>query len=281
MRLLTAPFRVVLPFALSLLVVACSSEPESGGPASSPDAAISSSVQALRNNDISAFLAATMPPEMIQKMQTEFEDARSEPIDPNEAQQFADMMQRLTAPGAEEKLSAEIKPQLQQNAAQLPFLIGMGRGMAQSSLQQSQDLNDEQKTQAGQLLVSVADWAESADLTNPDKLDQAIAVICNAARAMELDSLEAAQALSFDDALGKAGGVLGATKELFNIYGLSMDEFLDSVSTKTVNSDDGSATVEVAYSLFGQSYDTEVQMAKAGDHWFSQGIVDEMNSPGE
>lgn len=281
MRLFTAPSRVVLLLALSLVVAACSSDSGGGGPASSPDAAISSSVQALKDNDMAAFLAATMPPEMIEEMQTEFESARAEPVDPNEAQQFADMMQRLTAPGAEDQLSAEIKPQLQQNAAQLPFLIGMARGMAQSSLQQSQDLNDEQKTQAGQLLVSVADWAESADFTNPDKLDQAIAVVCNAARAMELDSLEAAQALSFDDALGKAGGVLGATKELLNIYGLSMDEFLDSVSTKTVNSDDGSATVEVAYSLFGQSHSTEVQMAKAGDHWFSQGIVDEMNSPGE
>lgn len=281
MRLFTAPIRVVLPLALSFMIVACSSEPDGGGPASSPDGAISGSVSALRNNDMAGFLAATMPAEMIQEMQTEFEEARSEPVDPNEAQRFADMMERLTAPGAEEQLSSEIKPQLQQNAAQLPLFIGMARGMAQSSLQQSQELNDDQKTQASQLLVSVADWAENADLANPEKLDQAIAVVCNAARAMNLDSLEAAQALSFDDALGKAGGVLGATKELLNIYGLSMDDFLDSVSTNTVNSDDGSATVAVAYSLFGQSHSTEVQMAKAGDHWFSQGIVDEMNNPGE
>ncbi|MEI4908346.1 hypothetical protein Q8G40_30140, partial [Klebsiella pneumoniae] len=77
---------------------------------------------------------------------------------------------KLTAPGAEDKLYAELEPQLkqfeQQSAQQMPMMIAMGQGFIQSAIQQSKDLNDQQKQQTMALTDATAKWAQTAKFTD-------------------------------------------------------------------------------------------------------------------
>ena len=164
--------RLVLCALAALCLSACLQE-GSGGAADSPEAAILSSVEALKGNDVKAFLESAMPPEAIAEMRAEFEKNRSQMSD-SDAAQFNEMMAKLTADGAADQLFAEAQPQLAQMAPQLPFLVGMVRGMGASSIQEQENLSDVEKENARKALDALGNWVEGADLTSEDNLRRAI-----------------------------------------------------------------------------------------------------------
>jgi hypothetical protein len=258
---------------------AASAPPVAAAPAASPDAAVAAAVKALRDNNLAALFAASLPAGEYAKLKTDWnKDINAEPVTEEDRKEFAEKMAKLTAPGAEDKLFAEIKPQLdefdKQAAQQMPMMIAMGQGFAQSAIQQNKDLTDAQKQQAAQLLDATAKWAQTTKFTDPTLVKNAIAVICKTARDLNLKSVDEARALSYDQGMQKAGIVLGGVKQVLAVYGLNMDKALDSVKVETVSATGDTAKVKITYTAFDTPFSTESDLVRVDGRWYGKDAIE-------
>jgi hypothetical protein len=283
--------RIALLAALAAAAVGCDQQaPSSTGAApaaavtvtpGTPDGTITASVKALRDNNLAALLENTLPPGELTKVKADWGKSTQEPITDEDRKQFTDTMTKLTAADAEAKLYAQIEPQLkefdQKSAQQMPMMVAMGQGFAQSAIQQNKDLNDQQKQQAQVLLDSVAKWAQATHFTDPALVKSAIAIVCKAARDLNLKSIDEARALTYDQAMQKAGVVLGATKQVLGVYGLNVDKALDSIKVEPVTTAGDTAKVKVTYTAFDQTFSTDNDLVRVSGKWYSKQAIDQWN----
>jgi hypothetical protein len=249
---------------------------------STPDASVSATVAALRANNVGVFLQNALPPDELAKLKTDWtKDVNKDPVTDEDRKQFADTMTKLTAPGAEDKLYADMEPQLKEfdtkTAQQMPMMIAMGQGFAQSAIQQSKDLNDQQKQQTQALIDATAKWAQTAKFTDPALVKGAIAAACKTARDLNLKSIDEARALNYDQAMQKAGIVVGGVKQIFAVYGLNMDKALDSVKVETASTTGDTAKVKVSYTAFDQPFSTESDLVKVDGRWYGKQAIEQWN----
>ncbi|HEY8010313.1 MAG TPA: hypothetical protein VIE67_04885 [Rudaea sp.] len=287
----TKLMRFAFLLALAGLVAACGKNEEQAAnkaavpaapvavPTATPDAAILTAVRMLRANDINGLLTAALPAAQLAKIKTDWtQHLTKDPITDEDRRKFADQMTRLTAPGAEDKIYADIEPQLKkfdkEGAAQMPMMIAMGQGFVQSSIQQSKDLSDEQKKQSAALVDATAKWAQGVKFTDPALVKGAIAAICKTARDLNLKSLNEVRALSYDQGMLKAGIALGGLKQVLAVYGLSLDKSLDSIKVETVSTTGDAAKVKVTYSAFDQPFTTESDLLKVDGKWYGKQAIE-------
>jgi hypothetical protein len=283
--------RLALAVAIAALAAGCGpSETAAPGAApavaiaapSSPDGAVSASVAALRANNVSAFLNNALPAGELAKLKADWnKDINKDPVTDEDRKQFTDTMAKLTAPDAETKMYAEIEPQLKEfdakTAQQMPMMIAMGQGFAQSAIQQSKDLNDQQKQQAQAMIDATAKWAQNVKFTDPALVKSAIATISKTARDLNLKSIDEARALSYDQAMQKAGTVLAGIKQVFAVYGLNMDKALDSIKVETVATTGDTAKVKISYTAFDQPFSTESDLVKVDGKWYGKQAIEQWN----
>lgn len=285
--------RLTFAIAIALLAVGCgqnqSAPPQAAStPAAvasvaaptSPDSTVMASVKALRANNIAALLDNALPAGEVAKMKAEWsKNMNKDPVTDDDRKKFAEQMTKLTAPGAEDKLYAEIEPQLKQfdaqSAQQMPMMIAMGQGFAQSAIQQNKDLNDSQKQQAVSLVEATGKWAQSVKFTDPVLVKQAIAAICKSARDLNLKTIDDARALNYDQAMQKAGIVLAGMKQVLAVYGLNMDKALDSVKAETVATTGDTAKVKISYTAFDQPFSTDSDLARVEGKWYSKQAIEQ------
>lgn len=274
--------------ALSLvLATACSKETPSGEAASpaaaksaaGPEAAIHTSVALLKAGDIGGLIAHSLPPADYAKVKAEWGQDQDPPTDEERAQ-FAEMMAKLTAPDAEQTLYAEIEPQLTafdaQYQQQLPMYVNMGRGFLRSTIQQSKDLAEAEKTQALAAIDALADWMQNTRFTDPDKVKQVIAIATATAREMKLATIDEARALSYEDAMQKGQLVFQAIKRTVAVYGFSIDDTLDSVKTTLVANDGSNAKVKIDYTLLGKPLTAEAEMVQRDNAWYGKNALEKL-----
>ncbi len=282
--------RVALLVALAAAGFGCSQQNSSAPttPAavavatSSPEGTITASVKALRENNVASLLEITLPPAELTKIKTDWtKEMNKDPVTDEDRKQFADTITKLTAPDAEAKLYAQIEPQLKEfdakQAQQMPMMVAMGRGFAQSAIQQSKELTDNQKQQASQLLDAVGNWAQTTHFTDPALVKSAIAAICKTARDLNLKTIDDARALTYDQGMQKAGIILGGVKQVLLVYGLNTDKSLDSVKVEPAVVTGDSATVKVNYVAFDQPFATDSDLVKIDNKWFSKQAIDQWN----
>ena len=285
--------RLALVAALAAAAVGCNQQaaptatatapvpaPVAAPVAASPDAAIQASVRALRTNNVAALLDNALPAAEVAKMKADWsKEMNKEPVTDEDRRKFSEEMAKLTAPGAEDKLYAELEPQLkqfeQQSAQQMPMMIAMGQGFVQSTIQQSKDLTEQQKQQTLALIDATAKWAQTAKFTDAGLAKQAIGVVCKSARDLNLKSVDEARALTYDQAMQKAGIVLAGIKQVLALYGLSMDKALDSIKTEVVSTTGDAAKVKVSYTAFDQPFSTESDLVKVDGKWYSKQAIEQ------
>ena len=285
--------RLALVAALAAAAVGCNQQaaptatatapvpaPVAAPVAASPDAAIQASVRALRTNNVAALLDNALPAAEVAKMKADWsKEMNKDPVTDEDRRKFSEEMAKLTAPGAEDKLYAELEPQLkqfeQQSAQQMPMMIAMGQGFVQSTIQQSKDLTEQQKQQTLALIDATAKWAQTAKFTDAGLAKQAIGVVCKSARDLNLKSVDEARALTYDQAMQKAGIVLAGIKQVLALYGLSMDKALDSIKTEVVSTTGDAAKVKVSYTAFDQPFSTESDLVKVDGKWYSKQAIEQ------
>lgn len=279
--------RAALMLALAAAVAACGKKEEAAttaapapvaAPLATPDATMLAAAQALRGNNLGAFLAAALPAAELAKIKGDWaKKMHEDPITDEDRKKFVEQMAKLTAPGAEDKLYAEAEPQLKKleaQAQQIPMMIAMGQGFLQSAIQQNQELTEEQKKQSSALIDAAAKWAQGVKFTDPALAKAAIAAVTRTARDLNLKSLDEVRALDFDQGMAKAGIALAGVKQVVAAYGLKIDAWLDSVKAETVSTAGDTAKVKVTYTAFDQPFTTESELVRLDGKWYGKQAIE-------
>lgn len=271
---------LALAGALAVALAACGKKEEEASTAPAvveakaqslgPAETLQATTDAFKSNDLGALLALTLPPGKLDEMKADWDKNRAEPITDEDRQEFADGWGKLVADGAVDKMMAEAAPQLEQMKQQLPMMLPMFQGMATMSVSENTELSDDQKAAATGALNGLFTWAQGADLANSDKLRQALTIAHERGRSLNINTLDDVKALEFNQMLAKGSVMLGAVKEILNVYGLSLDDMAGSLKAEQVEATADTAKVRTSYTLFGQqiSYDTE--MVRQDGRWYSK-----------
>ncbi len=235
---------------------------------STPDGSLMSVIESIKHNDIKSLMKASMSAEMYDKAVAEFENAKMSPSESDKAQ-FAQMMEKLTSDGAVDQLMAMATPQLEQARAQLPMLLMMGKGMASSAIQASPDIPADQKDTATKAVNAVMDFVSDNDILSEEVTRKAITAAVAAAKSLNMTSLDELQNMSFDDAMGKASLVMGGVKNVMGVYGISLDDVLNSIDVSDVQTNGDNATMKMAYEFLGETFSQDVKMVKKDGKWIA------------
>jgi len=125
------------------------------------------------------------------------------------------------------------------------------------------------------MIDATAKWAQQTKFTDPALVKNAIAAICKTARDLNLKSIDEARALSYDQAMQKAGIVLGGVKQVLGVYGLNVDKSLDSVKVETVSATGDAAKVKVTYTAFEQPFTTDSDLVKVDGRWYGKQAIEQ------
>ena len=145
----------------------------------------------------------------------------------------------------------------------------MGSGFVSASIAEHQTLSDDEKQHASSALVAMTGWASTLPLTDREKAKTAIATVTETTRNLALTDIDALRAISFDDALSKAGIAATGAKKILATYGLDLDQALASVAASELSRNGDVARVKVNYTLLDKPISFEMDMLQRDGRWFS------------
>jgi hypothetical protein len=277
--------RFALLATLAIGLGACSdkSSTPTGAAALGPEQTIQQSVKLARESDVAGLIELMLPPEDFASVKARWgvkmEDTPSAKAG---RARVAAIMNRLTAEGAAQTLFGELEPDIRQFDAQygkqIPGYANMGRSFFSGILRQSQELSESEKQQALDILEQLAPWFKETHFTDPDLVRKALGVLIEYARKLDIKNLDEARAMSFDEAAPKLAIAFDAVKQLLDVYGLSINQTLDSVKTELISSEGDSAVVKVSYTLLGSPLESTSNMIRIDGRWYSKDRIDRLRA---
>jgi len=234
-----------------------------------PHQSVEQRFNALRHNDTRAFLRTMFTDEQMKDLSNKWDERRGQTPSQEETEQYAATMQMITAPGAETMLMMMVKPQLDEMRPQVQMMVGMFSGMISTGIQKDEDLTSEEKQKAARLVQAVSKFLTGNDLTDEDSAKEAVAVVCETARKLNLPTMKQVEAMNFGQALRKADVLMAGLKELFNVYGIDFDDWIDNIRVETIAENGDKATVRVHYKVFGISDSVDEELVRAGARWIT------------
>jgi hypothetical protein len=272
--------RIVLPLAM-LALVACHHKEETaavpGG--DTPEAAVEQSVTLIKNGDFAGFWQHALPPADFANMRADWTKQRPDqrPITDDDRARFNLAVQQLTAPNAETALYDQLKPKLiqmdQQYHDQLPVMIGIGQAILTTGIAQSKTMTENQKQQLRDALNVLLPWAQQTPWFDQDKAKQGVVIVVTTARQLNLKNPDQLQNMDFDTAMKDYAITYGGLKQLLVIYGLSVDDTLNSVKVTSVSTDHDHANVKIDYTLLGKPLSSDSQLVLVDGRWYSQDLI--------
>jgi hypothetical protein len=265
----------------TLVLVACHNKEEAstapGG--DTPEAAVQQSVTLIKNGDFAGFWQHALPPADYANVRADWKLQRPDqkPITDDERARFTLAIQQLTAPDAETQLYEQLKPKLvqmdQQYHDQLPVMIGIGQAILTTGIAQSKTMTETQKQEARDALTVLLPWAQQTPWFDQDKAKQSVTVLVTTTRQLNLKSPDQLQNMDFDTAMKEYSIAWGGIKQLLGIYGLSVDDTLNSVKVTIVSVDHDHAQVKIDYTLLGKPLTTTSQLVQVDGRWYSQDMI--------
>ena len=235
--------------------------------------AMDAQIKAFRSNDLKALLEAALPAAEIERMRSEWDKNRAEPITEEDRAEFADSWGKITAADGVDKIMAEMEPQLAQLKPQLAGMIAMGQGMATMTIAESTELTDAQKAQATAFMNGLSGWLGKTDFADPALMRKSLTALADGLRATGVTKLDDIKALSFDELLAKFGPAVGGVKNALAAYGFSLDAIADSVKTEIVSEAGDTAKLKVSYALFDAPMSFESEMQKVDGKWYGKDML--------
>ncbi len=244
-----------------------------------PEASVQQSIALIKTGDFAGFWKHALPPADYDTLRSDWTRPRPDehPLTPEDRADFIKTMQQLTAPDAETKLYAVAKPKLAQLQAQyqdqVPVMIGIFQAIAATGVSQSKDLTNPQKQQATEVINVLAPWAQTVPWFDQARAKQVVGIAVDTARKLDLKTPEQLKAMDFDTAMQKYSiGFLGI-KQALAVYGLSVDDTLDSAKVSTVENRNGHAHVRIDYTLLGRPLTTESDLVELDGRWYSEDVL--------
>ena len=235
-----------------------------------PDGAFLASVTAMKSNDIKSLIKNSLSQEQYNDLVTEFENNKTGNFSESDKAQFAQAVTMLTADGAEDNLFNMIKPQLDQVRPMMSMMLMMDNDQIMQNFGVEQMLPEDQRESAMAVAGAAIDWVKNNDVFSEDKAKAAIGALVSTAKALDMTSLDDVQNMNFDQALGKGSIALGGMKNILNVYGISMDDMLDSVEVNTVNVQGDKATMNVSFEVFGETVNQVMTMVNKEGVWVNE-----------
>lgn len=277
--------RTALLATLALSITACNRESAtSGAAADGPQQALQKSIALTREGDIGGLIEHMLPPEEFTRIKADWTSEKDQPpIDDAARARFAETMSKLTAPDAAEVLFKEFEPDIRQfdtqYQQQMPTMVAMGRSYLKGVVQQNQELSVGEKEQATQIIEALATWAlKNTDSPIPSWSKQTLAVVTDAARQLDLKSLDEARGLDFEQSAPKLKIAFNSLKKVLALYGFSIDQTLDSATTELVSSTADEAVVKVSYKLLDTPFQANVDMVRVGERWYNKDTIEKLKA---
>jgi uncharacterized protein len=249
-----------------------------------PAAQYSQFVRAVRGNDIEQLLRLGARGEY-DTLRAQYEAQRTIPLTDAKRKEFNDALQQFLAPDAIDKFMAENEPKLVEARAQFDGFLLMGMGAAQMALaSDDSQLTAEDREALTKLLPAVQNWLKNADILNSQTLRKSATTMVNAVRATNVRTADDLQALSFEQALQKASGLMAAGKNVARLYQLDVDAALDSARFSTLERKGDTAKVRTTVTLFGTSISTDKELVYREGFWVEKSLaasVDAKSNAGE
>lgn len=276
--------RIVFALLLSAAVIlaACgrrSDEPATAA-ADTPHGTVLIAVGAMKTGDLEAFLKNAMPEADYAAARKDWEAARTGALDPQEEAELNATLARLQADDAVDTLMAEIEPRLAEVRGQLPLLLGIAQTVGHAGISNSEELTDDQKTAANELLGAMGRWAGGRDLADPELAREAVVIAVQAGRSLELESASDLQALEFEEMMQRAGIMFRASKDMLRVYGLDVDAMLDSVTAETLSEDGDRAMVRMRFEFLETNQKIDFPMVRRNGRWYSEDASLEFHEAG-
>jgi hypothetical protein len=265
--------------ALSVVLAGCGKKPAAVVDNTSANAAVLASARLLKAGNMDGLMRTLLPPKDYQQLRQDWNRQRqdADKLSARDRARFAMAMQQLTAPDAQSTLFAQLKPALAKYNStyktQMPAMVGIGQTVLDTQIDNSHDLPVEQRTQAKALVSAIGQWVQQVPWGDEAKARQAIGIVVKTARQLDLKTLDQASALDYTAAMKRYGEAWNGLKAVLDVYGLSIDDTLASVSAKTVQSDGNTARVAVHYTVLGKPMKTEVMMIRQDGHWYNRDIL--------
>ena len=271
----------LLPLCAALILAACHGKDDGSQPGgSSPEAAVQTSINLLKAGDFNGLWKHALPPADYAMVRADWSrhEANQPPVTPADRARFNEKMQALTGPDAPTRLYAELQPKLatmkQQYKDQLPVLISIGEALAKSGVAGNKDLTRTQKDQLNGILDVLTPWAKQAPWFDQGRAKQAIDVIVAIARKLDLRSPDQLRAMDFDAAMKAYSLGFAGARQLLALYGLSVDDALNSVKLTPIQNAHGHAIVKIDYTLLGKPLSTESKLIEQDGRWYSEDMLD-------
>ena len=279
MRLPTLRY-ALLPLFAALLLSACHGKDEASQPGgSTPEAALQDSIDLLKAGDLNGLWKHALPPADYANLRADWShhEQDQQPITDDDRAKFNETMQKLTGPDAENKLYAELQPKLtmmqQQYKDQLPVLISVGEAFVKNGVAQNKSLTEAQKAQTSSVLDVLGPWAQQTPWFDQAKAKQAVGVAVTTARKLDLKTPDQLHTMDFDTAMAKYSIGVTGIKQLLAIYGLSVDDTLNSVKLSPVSNSNGHAVVKIDYILLGKPLSNESTLVQQDGRWYSEDML--------
>ena len=270
----------LLPLFIALVLTACHGKDDASQPGSStPEGAVQASVELLKAGDFSGLWKHALPPADYATMRADWHQLvqNPQPVTAEDRARFNQALQELTAPDAENKLYAELQPKLttmeQQYKDQLPVLVSVGEALLKNGVAQNKTLTVEQKTQANAVLDVLTPWAQQTPWFDQAKAKQAVGIAVTTARKLDLKSPEQVRTMDFDTTMAKYSVGFAGAKQLLGIYGLSVDDTLNSIKVTPIDNSNGHARVKIDYTLLGKPLSTESKLVQQDGRWYSEDML--------
>jgi hypothetical protein len=244
-----------------------------------PEASLLQSVALIKTGDFAGFWKHALPPADYDTLRTDWTRPRPDehPISPEDRADFIKNMQMLTEPDAETKLYALARPKLAQLQAQysdqVPVMIGVMQAIAATGVAQSKELTNPQRQQATEVINVLAPWAQQVPWFDQARAKQAIVVAVATARKLDIKTPEQLRTMDFDTAMQKYSAGFMGIKQILAIYGLSIDDVLDSVKVTTLENRNAHARVRVDYVLLGKPLSIESELVQQDGRWYSADVL--------
>ncbi|MFT7530527.1 MAG: hypothetical protein ACI9FD_001532 [Gammaproteobacteria bacterium] len=241
--------------------------------ADEPDTLITNAVEALKSNDLATLVRSSLGDAEFQQLGEQWDTSRQQrlgEISEQDRAEFAGFMGLLLAPGSEEMILSMIEPKLAELQTGLMQFVALFQGMGAMQIQQLTDVDAEAKQNLTAALNASAQWITTNDLANTDKARQAIQIVVEKARALEIKSLDDIANLSYQNMLNKAGEVLALARDVLTNYGISVDALLDSIEVETLSNDGSKANVVTRFEFLGTPQSIESTLINQDGRWVSE-----------
>jgi hypothetical protein len=281
--MIAARFRFALFSLISCIALlgltACHKDKQALPGGATPLAAVQQALDLLKAGDLDDFWKHALPPVDYATRRddwTRIHDAMAT-ITPQQRTQLNQLLQRLTAPNANAQLAAQIEPRLKQlqkqYGTQLPVMLGIFQTIAGTAVDQNNELSADQKQMLHDIVSTTGGWAQKASWFDTALAKQAIAVITDTARQLDLKNADQLQKLDYDQAMQKYSRLYQGLKKLLALYGLSLDKTIDSVRLRTLDHDQVNAQVKLDYTLLGKALSGRVTLVQENGRWYLRDLL--------